>query len=105
MEHVRQKGISHTNSASAGLIFVGGTNTPEGRTNPFVPKSLFTRVIENTVIRQYQVCSRTDFYSLGRDRDSLCHEPIGFFKESLGIDHHAVSQHASLPVMNDPGWN
>ena len=66
-----------------------------------VAQSLFARMIQRAVIRKDQMGTRANLHSLRCHRYPLGHQPIGFFEESLGIDHHAVAQYARFSLMDD----
>ena len=100
-QNFRHQRVGSADAAAAGFIFISRSNAAQRGANFLVAEPLFAGVIQSAMVGKYQMGAGADLDAFGRNFDALRHQTIGFFKKSLGIDHHAIAEHADLAPMND----
>src|SRR4029079_6641134 len=103
LKNIGNECVSCANAAPSGLVFISRTNPAQRCADLFVAKSFFTGVIESAVIGEYQVCPRANLHAFWRNFDALLDESIGFDKEGLRIDHHAIAEYTRPAATHDAG--
>jgi len=93
--------IGSANTASTCFVLVSGSDTAQGRANFLVAEALFAGMVQGPMVRKYQMGAGTYLDAFGSDLDALSHQTIGLLEKGLGINHHAVAQHASLTLVNN----
>ncbi len=97
MEHV-----AHLETAAGDLVFVGRTDTTPGGTDGLLAARLLARLVQRDMIGQDQGAGLADEQTfLGRN--AVLAQHVQFAQQSIGGQHHAVTDHALHTLAQDAG--
>ena len=96
--------VADPNAPAADLVLVGRTNATRGRANLAFAAARLAQHVELAVVRQDQVRLVADQQPVA-DVDAELRQLLDLLEQRLGIDHHAVADHALDAVMQDARGN